>query len=155
MRARDGLGLLGWLALSAATSSVGIVVRPGAWYESLAKPAWTPPDAVFGPVWTILYVLMAVAAWRVWREHGFGRATTALGLYFGQLALNATWSFLFFGLHSPGAALLEILALWLAILATIVTFARRDRLAAGLLVPYLIWVSYAAVLNAAIWRLNG
>jgi len=154
MNGKHLLGFLGWLALSAATASVGIFVRPGAWYRTLEKPAWTPPDAAFGPVWTVLYVLMAIAAWRVWRAGGFGEAGGALSLYLVQIALNALWSVLFFGLHRPGWAFAEIVVLAVAITATIVAFARVDRLAAALLVPYLAWATFAAVLNGTIWRLN-
>jgi tryptophan-rich sensory protein len=154
MNGKHLLGLVGWLALSAATASVGIFVRPGAWYRTLEKPAWTPPDAAFGPVWTVLYVLMAIAAWRVWRAGGFGEAGGALTLYLVQIALNAAWSVLFFGLHRPGWAFVEIVVLAVAILATIVAFAKIDRVAAGLLVPYLAWASFAAALNGTIWRLN-
>ena len=148
------IGFLGWLALSAATASVGVLVRPGAWYRTIVKPEWTPPDALFGPVWTVLYVCMAIAAWRVWNKGGFGAARGALTLYLAQLALNAAWSFLFFGLHRPGWAAVEIVILLAAILGTIRAFARHDRIAAVLLVPYALWVGFAAALTFAIWRLN-
>lgn len=148
------IGLLGWMALSFATASVGVLVRPGAWYRAIAKPEWTPPDALFGPVWTVLYVCMAIAAWRVWRRRGFGAARGALTLYLVQLALNAAWSALFFGLHRPGWAALEIVILLAAILGTIRAFARHDRIAAALLVPYALWVGFATALTVAIWRLN-
>ena len=148
------LGLVGWLVLSFATSSVGVLVRPGAWYRAIAKPDWTPPDALFGPVWTVLYVGMAIAAWRVWRQAGFGAARGALTLYLVQLTLNATWSFLFFGLHRPGWAAVEIVILLATILGTIRAFARHDRIAAMLLVPYALWVGFATALTFAIWRLN-
>jgi tryptophan-rich sensory protein len=124
------------------------------WYPGLNKPAWTPPDWVFGPVWTLLYLLMAVAAWLVWLRADARAARPALGLFLGQLVLNAGWSGLFFALHSPGLAFAEILVLWPAIAATLVSFARVSRLAAGLLVPYLLWVTYAAALNGAIWVMN-
>ena len=148
------IGFLGWLALSAATASVGVLVRPGAWYRTIVKPEWTPPDALFGPVWTVLYVCMAIAAWRVWKKGGFGAAGGALTLYLVQLALNAAWSFLFFGLHRPGWAALEIVILLAAIVGTIRAFRSHDRLAAMLLVPYALWVGYATALTFAIWRLN-
>lgn len=123
------------------------------WYPGLAKPAFTPPNWVFGPVWTTLYVMMAVAAWRAWRTGNPARksATAAWG---AQLALNLLWSCLFFGLRSPGAALAEIAVLWVAIVGTTVLFARLDRWAGWLMTPYLAWVSFAAALNWAIWRLN-
>lgn len=137
-------GLGGW----ATASSVAT------WYPSLAKPAWTPPSYLFGPVWTALYALMAFAAWWVWRQGGWRGNRDALGVYALQLVLNGLWSFLFFGLRSPGWALVDVACLWLAILATTLLFWRRSRLAAALLVPYLAWVSFASALNWAIWRLN-
>ena len=125
------------------------------WYPTLAKPAWTPPSWLFGPVWTVLYATMGVAAWLVWRAAGnFRSARRELALWGIQLTLNAHWSIAFFGMRAPGAALLNILLLWLAISATIVVFRRRSRPAAWLMVPYLAWVTFATALNAAIWRLN-
>ncbi|MBL8792016.1 MAG: tryptophan-rich sensory protein [Rhizobiales bacterium] len=121
------------------------------WYPTLAKPSWTPPSWVFGPVWTVLYVMMAVAAWLVWRA---GEAKTALLLFFAQLLLNLAWSFLFFGARSPGLGLIEIVFLWLAVAATIFAFSFRSRIAAFLMVPYLMWVSFATALNAAIYMMN-
>jgi tryptophan-rich sensory protein len=120
----------------------------------LLKPAWNPPAWVFGPVWTVLYLMMAVAAWLVWRRRGFAGAPWALGLFVLQLALNTLWSAIFFGLRRPGVAAIEILLLWLAILATLIAFAPVSRLAAILLAPYLAWVTFAAVLNFTIWRMN-
>lgn len=126
----------------------------GSWYAELARPSWNPPSWVFGPVWTLLYAMMAVAAWLVWRAPANPWRQRALAIFGVQLALNALWSVLFFGLRSPGAALIEIIALVVAIAATIWAFARHSRLAAALLGPYLAWVGFASVLNAAIWRLN-
>ena len=117
----------------------------------LVKPSWTPPDWVFGPVWSVLYLSMAVAAWLVWRQ---GNAFTPMTLFATQLALNAPWSWLFFGLHSPGAAFIDIVLLWAAIAATTIAFWHRLLVAGLLFVPYLAWVSFAAVLNFGIWRLN-
>jgi len=148
------LGLVGWLAVTFAAAWVGSRFMPGAWYASLAKPSWTPPSGVFAPVWTVLYVLMAVSAWLVWRRVGFGTAGAALVLFVVQLALNALWSYLFFGLHRAGAAFLDIVALWLAILVVLVLFWRHDRWAGALLAPYLLWVIFASFLNLAVWRLN-
>jgi benzodiazapine receptor len=122
------------------------------WYRSIAKPWWTPPDAVFGPVWTVLYIMMAVAAWLVWLTRD--RAGPALVLFFVQLAFNLLWSLLFFAARSPGLALIEVVFLWTAVAATMVAFFNRSRLAGWLFVPYLVWVSFAAVLNAAIWWMN-
>jgi translocator protein len=122
------------------------------WYASLVKPSWTPPSWLFGPVWSFLYLSMAVAAWLVWRK---GNAAMPLALFAVQLAFNAAWSWLFFGLHSPGATFIDIVLLWAAIAATMAVFWRRSTLAGILFVPYLIWASFATVLNFAIWRLNG
>lgn len=152
--ARSVLGLVGWLALSFAAGWIGSRYMPGAWYASLAKPAWNPPDAIFAPMWTALYVLMAVAAWLVWRRAGFAGAGTALALFVIQLVLNALWSYLFFGLNRPDIAFLEIVILWLAILLVLVLFWREDWRAGALMIPYLVWVGFASCLNFALWRLN-
>ena len=152
------LGLITAVILCFAMAGVGEWVTapniPG-WYAGLAKPSWTPPDWVFGPVWSVLYLGMAVAVWLVWRQNGFAGATVPIALFGVQLALNGAWSWLFFGLHSPGAAMVDLILLWAAIAATTVTFWRRSIPAAILLVPYLIWVSFAGALNFGIWRLNG
>ena len=124
------------------------------WYPSLQKPAWTPPSWLFGPVWTTLYLMMAFAAWLVWRKRKEENVKAALGLFVFQLVLNAAWSPLFFGLQNPLAGLLDIVPLWAAILATVIYFRRISAVAAALLVPYLLWVGYATALNAAIWWLN-
>lgn len=131
------------------------------WYPVLVKPALNPPSWVFGPVWTTLFALMGIAAFLVWQKLDSGseaRMTKmvkiALGIFLGQLALNTLWSIIFFGLHSPGGALIEIIFLWLAILATIVAFAKISKPAAWLLAPYILWVSFAMYLNYSIWILN-
>ena len=134
-----------------AWSTMGPVAT---WYPTLRKPSWNPPAWVFGPVWTALYLSMAIAAWIVWRRAGFRKASGALGIFALQLALNAAWSPLFFGLRSPLAGLVDIAALWLAIGATIIAFFRISLVAGALLVPYWIWVTFATALNAAIWTLN-
>ncbi len=146
--------LVGWLLLCFGAAALGAFFPPSEWYASLNKPSWNPPAWVFGPVWSMLYTMMAVAAWRVWRKGGFAQQRLPLGLFLVQLALNAAWSPLFFGLQRPGIAFAEIILLWLAIACTIVVFRRVDRVAAWLLVPYLAWVSFAAVLNGTLWRLN-
>lgn len=125
------------------------------WYQGLAKPTWNPPDWLFGPVWTLLYLLMGVAAWLVWRRSGFTKGRAALLLFAVQLALNVVWSGLFFAARAPGLALAELVVLWIAIAATLVAFARHSRVAAALMAPYLAWTTFAAALNFAIWRLNG
>ena len=122
------------------------------WYVELPKPSWNPPNAIFGPVWTVLYALMAIAAWLVWRTRDQGDVGAALVLFAAQLALNVMWSVVFFGLRRPAAAALVIALLWLAIAATIYAFAVHAALAALLLLPYLAWVSFATALNVAIAR---
>ena len=124
------------------------------WYPTLVKPSWNPPAAIFGPVWTLLYLLMSIAAWRVWLRREQTGARPALRLFFVSLALNALWSVLFFGLHRPGLALLEVVLFWGTLVLIQVRFARLDRVAGWLWAPYVAWVSFATVLNAAIWRLN-
>jgi translocator protein len=149
--------LTAFLAASFVVAAIGGAFTSAGmpdWYMSLEKPAFNPPSWVFGPAWTTLYIMMAVAAWLVWKRAGFGGATTALTLYFVQLALNLAWSGIFFALRSPGWALAEIVLLWLAIAATTRLFFRHSTAAGWLMIPYLAWVSFAAVLNAAIWRLN-
>jgi len=154
---RPWIGLIVFLVLCFAAAGIGgAVTRPkiDGWYAGLARPAWSPPDGVFGPVWTALYFSMAVAAWLVWRREGWSGARAPLGLFGVQLTLNVLWSFLFFGLERPGLASVEILVLWAAIAATMAAFWFRSKLAGLLLAPYLGWVSFAACLNFAIWRLN-
>ena len=137
-------------ALGAAVTATSV----STWYTGIAKPSFNPPNSVFGPVWTALYVLMAIAAWRVWRSADRDTTRAPLTLFALQLALNLGWSVAFFGLRSIGLALVVILALDIAVLATALKFRRIDGLAAALLVPYLAWIAFATLLNAAIWRLN-
>jgi tryptophan-rich sensory protein len=151
---KNMMGLIGWLVASFAAGWIGSRWMPGEWYAALAKPAWNPPNWIFGPVWTVLYVLMAVSAWLVWRPAGFGGAGAALGLFVFQLALNGLWSYLFFGLHRLDLALFEVVALWATILATAILFWGVNRLAGALLVPYLAWVAFASFLNFTLWSLN-
>lgn len=155
---RRFLGLAGWVVLClgvAAVSGLATVEGTRGWYPTIAKPTWTPPSWLFGPVWTVLYAAMGVAAWRVWRIGGFRPVRTALGLFLAQLAVNGLWSPVFFAWHRLGLAVIVIGLLWLGIVATIVAFRRHDRVAALLLAPYLAWVSFASALTIAIWRLNG
>jgi len=147
-------GLAVWLVVCFGAASVGALFQPGAWYAGLQKPSWNPPSWVFAPVWSVLYGLMALAAWRVWQRGGFMSQRRALVWFLVQLALNAAWTPLFFGLHLPGLAFGEILLLWAAIAVTSRVFFQVERLAGWLLVPYLVWVGFAAVLNFTIWRLN-
>jgi translocator protein len=148
------LAMAGALLVTFAAANVGAMFQPGAWYEQLRKPALTPPGWVFGPVWTLLYLMMGVAAGLVVWRGGWRGSRLAIGLYVVQLALNAAWSWLFFGLQRPAWAMADLVLLWLAIAATIEAFRRISLPAAALLVPYLAWVSFAAYLNLMIWRLN-
>ena len=125
-----------------------------AWYETLDKPTWNPPNWVFAPVWTTLYGSMGIAVWLVWRSGTWKEVKSAVVLFTIQLVLNGMWSVLFFGLQNPGGALIEIVGLWLAIVATTVLFFRRSVIAGGLMIPYLLWVSFASFLNFTIWNLN-
>jgi len=152
--AKQLIGLIFWIGVSLATGWVGSRFQPGEWYALLTKPSWNPPSFVFAPVWSTLYVLMGLAAWLVWRRAGFLGAKVALGLFLFQLILNALWSYLFFGLHRPDFAFIDIIALWLAILLNAFSFRQVSTRAALLMLPYLIWVSFAGVLNLQLWRLN-
>ena len=140
---------------AAGLGSVATTPNIPTWYATLAKPSWNPPNWLFGPVWTTLYICMAVAAWLVWRQGGLQQARTPLTLFAVQLSLNAAWSWIFFGFHMPGAAFFEILALLAAIAATTIAFWSRSKAAGILMLPYLAWVAFASVLNFTIWRLNG
>ena len=151
----SALGLVVALAVTFSAAYVGSRFPVDDWYAALSKPTWNPPNWLFGPVWGILYLLMAIAAWLVWRKSGFAGAAIPLGIFVLQLGLNAAWSWLFFGRHELGLALIEILVLWGAILGTIIGFWRLNPISGILLVPYLLWVTFAAVLNFTIWRLNG
>jgi benzodiazapine receptor len=141
--------------LAGVVGSVFTVSAIPTWYAGLAKPAFNPPAWIFGPVWTTLYALMGIAAFLIWRA-GSSRKDVkiALSVFGGQLILNALWSIIFFGLHAPGAAFAEIIVLWAAIAFTITVFFKISRPAAYLLAPYILWVSFAAYLNYAIWALQ-
>jgi benzodiazapine receptor len=151
---RRWLALAGWLLLCFAAASLGTVFMPGEWYAALKKPAWNPPGWAFGPVWSALYTMMALAAWLVWQRGGFAAQRRALSLFLIQLALNAAWTPLFFGLHWTGVAAVEIILLWVAIFLTARAFHPVSRVASLLLWPYLAWVSFATLLNFELWRLN-
>jgi tryptophan-rich sensory protein len=159
MKNRNSLWMLVlFVAVCFAVAGFGAVFTNssvGSWYPTLRKPSWNPRAWVFAPVWSALYLMIAIAAWIVWRKRGFGGAAGALGLFALQLALNAAWTPLFFGLRNPLAGLLDIVPLWVAILATVVSFWKISPAAGAILLPYWLWVSFAAVLNFAIWRLNG
>ena len=149
------VSLLVFLAAVILTGMFGSAFPPGEWYAGMVKPSWNPPDWLFGPVWTLLYLLMAVAAWRVWLRAAGSVRRGAIVWWVIQLVLNGLWSWLFFGLHRIGWALAELGLLWVAILFTFIAFRSIDRLAGLLLLPYLAWVSFAAVLNFSLWSLNG
>jgi translocator protein len=155
-RVNPWLALAGWLLLTISAGGLGAIASADAreFYAALDRPAWAPPPGVFGPVWTLLYVCMAVAAWLVWRERGFARARGALGLFLLQLVANALWSWLFFAWHRGGWAFTDIIVLLLLVVATLLAFARIRRAAAWLLAPYLAWVAFAAVLNWSVWQRN-
>ena len=150
------LGFFGWLGVSFSAAAVGALAsaQAGTFYQSLVRPPWAPPAWVFGPVWTVLYLLMTLSVWLVWREGGFRRAGGALALFLFQLALNALWTWLFFVWHKGGLAFAEIVLLWLSILATAWRFGRHNRTAGALLIPYLAWVTLATALTWAIWQGN-
>ncbi len=143
-----------FIALCTLTAMSGGIFRPGAWYETLDKPSWTPRDWVFPVVWMILYALIAVAGWLVWRAAPGGAAVLPLAIYGVQLFLNASWSAVFFGLRRPDLGMINVALLWLSILAMIVTFYPVSAFAALIMLPYLAWVSIAATLNFVIWRRN-
>lgn len=149
-------GLIAWLALCFAIAGLGgwASMDAARFYTELARPAWAPPAWLFGPAWSVLYTLMAIAAWLTWRRASFGSGRRALTLFIAQLIPNAAWSWLFFVVHTGRYSTLDIAILWLLIAATLAAFARLERRGALLLVPYLLWVSYALALNIAVWRLN-
>lgn len=154
---RTWLGLVGFLALVLLAALIGGVftsMSVETWYVGLRKPGFTPPNWLFGPAWTLLYLMMAVSGWLVWKRAGYRGARRAMAFYVAQLVLNASWSIYFFGLRSPLLGLVVILLLIAAIVATIREFLQHDRKAAWLLVPYLCWVCYATALNLAIWLMN-
>lgn len=155
-RKREIIGLVGWLASAFAAGAVGGLASAtaGTFYAELVRPDWAPPGWLFGPVWTLLYVMMGVAAWLVWRERGFAGARTALTVYIGQLVANALWTWLFFVWRLGSLAFAEIIFLLVLVAATAVLFLRVNRIAAWLLLPYLLWVSFAAALTYATWQLN-
>ena len=153
---RQIIGLVGWLVVTFAASAIGAVasIQAKSFYSQLVQPAWAPPSSLFGPVWTFLYALMAIAAWLVWRSGGFRSNRIALSLYLVQLALNAFWSWFFFAWHRGALAFADIVLLWVLIVATVVSFLRVRPLAGALLTPYLLWVGFASVLNYSVWQLN-
>lgn len=150
----QSLALIGWLALCFTAASVGTLVPSGEYYTTLQKPTWSPPGWVFGPIWTTLYTMMAIAAHLVWREGGWARQRIPLTLFLLQLLLNALWTPLFFGWHRPDLAFVDIILLWIALALTIRSFWSVNKATILLLGPYLVWVTIAAALNYSIWQLN-
>jgi tryptophan-rich sensory protein len=147
--------LIAFILVNVAAASSGAIFKPGRWYDALAKPSWNPPRWAFPVAWTVIFGFIAVAGAVAWDSGGgFAGAPAAMGLYFLQLALNAGWSGVFFGMRRPDLAMLEVIALWLGVFATTVTFFGVDPNAGWLMVPYLLWVTFAARLNHKIWRLN-
>jgi len=155
-RPRQLPALAGWVVFTFVFAAIGAFAtsQAGTFYQQLDRPQWAPPAWLFGPAWTVLYALMAVAAWRVYRTGSERSVRPELTLYVVQLALNALWSWLFFAWHNGPLAFAEIIVLWLAIAATIVAFGRRDRVAGLLLLPYIAWVSFAGALCYSIWQRN-
>lgn len=150
------IGLVAWLLISFVAAAIGgaAAAQAGSFYMQIVRPGWAPPADIFGPVWTVLYALMGIAAWLVWRVGGFRAARTALVLFVLQLAVNALWSWLFFGWHRGALAFADIIALWILVVATLVAFWRIRPLAGALLIPYLLWISFASALNYSVWQLN-
>jgi translocator protein len=148
------IGAVGWLVLTFGAAALGARFLPDEWYRQLNKPTWNPPNTIFAPVWTVLYLLMSASAWLVWRRYGISGAFLPLTLFVVQLLLNAAWTWLFFGLHRTRDALIDIGVLWVVILTTLISFWRLELVAGILLIPYLAWVSFATVLNWTIWRMN-
>ncbi len=153
---RQAAALLVWLLVVFAAAAVGALATRSApaFYGQLARPEWAPPAGVFGPVWTVLYLLMAVSAWLVWREQAAAGRKAALGIFFAQLGANALWSWLFFAWHDGALAFAGVLALLGLVVMTAVAFWRIRRAAAGLLLPYTAWVSFASALTWAVWQAN-
>ena len=155
-KSKQIIGLVAWLAVCFLAAAMGAAasVQAGSFYTQLVRPEWAPSAQWFGPVWTILYALMGIAAWLVWRVGGFRATARALALFLVQLAFNALWSWLFFAWHLGALAFADIILLWLLILATIIAFWRIRLVAGALLVPYLLWVSFDTALNYSVWQLN-
>lgn len=149
-------GLVGWLAVAFAAASIGAFasVNAGTFYAQLVRPSWAPPAWVFGPVWSVLYMLMGIAAWLVWREQGARRQGVALTIFIVQLVVNALWSWLFFAWHQGALAFADVLVLLVLIAAMIRSFWRIRPLAGVLMLPYLLWVGFASALTWAVWRGN-
>jgi tryptophan-rich sensory protein len=155
--ARQVIGLVVSVAVCLGCAGIGSLLTMPAistWYKTIRKPTWNPPNWLFGPVWTLLYLSMAVAAWLVWRQSETSSVSLALALFGIQLALNLAWSAIFFHYHQIGAAVVDVVFLWIFILATTPEFWKVAPAASWLMVPYLAWVTFASILNATVWSLN-
>jgi translocator protein len=150
---KSAITLVLFIATAFAAAAVGGLFTPGEWYAQLVKPSWNPPAWLFAPVWTLLYISIGVSGWLVWRRTGL-LINAAFSVFVAQLVLNGLWSWLFFGLHRPDLAFIDIVLLWASILTTLLLFWRVTWVAGALLIPYLAWVSFATVLNFTLWQLN-
>ena len=151
---RGFLGAIGWLLAVFFAAWIASRFLPDDWYRAIKKPSWNPPNWLFAPVWSVLYLLMALSAWLLWREFGFRTALVPLSLFVLQLTMNAGWTWLFFGRHRPDLALAESIVFWIVLLGTVLSFWSLLPAAGAILLPYLLWVSFATFLNFTIWRLN-
>ncbi len=149
-------GLLGWIGITAVAAAIGSIAAANSreFYEALQRPSWAPPGSVFGPVWTVLYLAMAVAAWMVWKARNYVGARVALLVYLVQLALNALWTWLFFAWHRGALAFVGVVLLWIAVAMTMNLFRRVRPVAGTLMIPYLAWVTFATMLTYAVWKAN-
>lgn len=145
------ISLIVFFVLVGAAAATGASYKTGRWYEALAKPSWTPPNWLFPVAWSVFYLMIAVAGWLVWQQQGIG---PALIIWFVGLVINAAWSYVMFGRHEIGLALVNVAALWVSVAAFIWAAWSVDKNAAYLFMPYLVWVSFATALNAAVWKLN-
>ena len=153
---KQTLGLIGWIILCFGASAAGAIasIQAKSFYANLVQPNWAPPGWLFGPVWSTLFALMAISAWLIWRDGGFVKNRSALTLFIIQLIPNILWSWLFFAWNKGAYAFADIIVLWLLIVATVISFWRTNKLAGVMLIPYLLWVSFASFLCYSTWQLN-
>lgn len=147
-------GLIIWIIICFIPAIIGSQFGPSDWYQALNKPDWNPPNWIFGPVWTLLYFLMGISVWIIWKNYGLKNAAIPIGFFIVQLIFNAAWSWLFFGLENVSLAFVDIILLWTFILITLIMFWKLDTWSGVLLIPYIAWVSFATFLNYNIWQLN-